>query len=129
MKKERKINRMPTKGYLEQAKALSKKDAERLMSRMGKKFTRRLEDKKLTPTDVQALQLELEDEQLKEWRKKLTELRDKKCRAGVLPATASPATLLCCFPAIIGDIPACVRELPNRNETLLLSSRASGEAL
>ena len=78
MKKERKINRMPTKGYLEQAKALSKKDAERLMSRMGKKFTRRLEDKKLTPTDVQALQLELEDEQLKEWRKKRTELRDKK---------------------------------------------------
>lgn len=77
MKKERKKTSQPTKEYLEKAKALSKKEAERLMSRMGKKFTRRLEDKKLTATEVQALQLELEAEQLKEWRKKLTELRNK----------------------------------------------------
>lgn len=77
MKKERKKISQPTKEYLEKAKALSKKEAERLMSRMGKKFTRRLDDRKLTATEVQALQLELEAEQLKEWRKKLTELRNK----------------------------------------------------
>ena len=67
----------PTKEYLEKAKSLSKKDAELLLSRMGGKLTRRLEDKRLSAMEVLALQLELEDEQLREWRKKVAEIRAK----------------------------------------------------
>jgi hypothetical protein len=45
---------------------------------MGGKLTRRLEDKRLSPLEVVALQLELEDEQLEEWRKKIGEIRGKR---------------------------------------------------
>jgi hypothetical protein len=67
----------PTKEYLERAKSLPRRDVELLMSRMGGKLTRRLEDKRLSAIEVLALQLELEDEQLKEWRKKVAEIRNK----------------------------------------------------
>ncbi|MCF8149748.1 MAG: hypothetical protein K9K30_00415 [Burkholderiaceae bacterium] len=63
--------------YLEKAKQLSKEDAERLFSRMRGRLTRRLDDKKLTPLDAIAIQLELEDEELKDWRERLGELRKK----------------------------------------------------
>ena len=78
MKIKRKKITPPTKGYLEKAKSLSKKDAERLMSRMGGKLTRRLEDKRLSAIEVVALQLELEDEQLTAWRKTLADMRGKR---------------------------------------------------
>ncbi|MCF8198155.1 MAG: hypothetical protein K9J42_05270 [Sulfuritalea sp.] len=63
--------------YLEKARQLSKEDAERLFSRMRGRLMRRLEDKKLTPLDAIAIQLELEDEELKDWRARLGELRKK----------------------------------------------------
>ena len=63
--------------YLEQARQLSKEDAERLFARMRGKLTRRLEDRKLSPLDAIAIQLELEDEELKDWRERLGELRSK----------------------------------------------------
>ena len=78
MKIKRKKMNPPTKEYLEKAKSLSKKDAERLMSRMGGKLTRRLEDKRLTAIEVVALQLELEDEQLTAWRKTVADMRGKR---------------------------------------------------
>jgi hypothetical protein len=77
MKVKRKKIKPPTTEYLERAKSLSKRDVELLMSRMGGKLTRRLEDKRLSAIEVLALQLELEDEQLKEWRKKVAEIRNK----------------------------------------------------
>ncbi len=77
MKIKRKKMNPPTKEFLEKAKSLSKKDAELLLSRMGGKLTRRLEDKRLSAMEVLALQLELEDEQLREWRKKVAEIRGK----------------------------------------------------
>ena len=77
MKVKRKKIKPPTKEYLERAKFLSKRDVELLMSRMGGKLTRRLEDKRLSAIEVLALQLELEDDQLKEWRKKVAEIRNK----------------------------------------------------
>jgi hypothetical protein len=64
MKVKRKKIKPPTKEYLERAKSLSKRDVELLMSRMGGKLTRRLEDKRLSAIEVLALQLELEDDQL-----------------------------------------------------------------
>lgn len=77
MKINRKKMKPPTQEYLAKAKSLSKKDAELLLSRMGGKLTRRLDDKRLSAIEVLALQLELEDEQLREWRKKVAEIRGK----------------------------------------------------
>ena len=77
MKIKRKKMKPPTKEYFEKAKSLSKKDAELLLSRMGGKLTRRLEDKRLSAMEVLALQLEFEEEQLREWRKKVAEIRGK----------------------------------------------------
>ncbi len=77
MKIKRKKMNPPTKEFLEKAKSLSKKDAELLLSRMGGKLTRRLEDKRLSAIEVLALQLELEQEQLREWRKKVAEIRGR----------------------------------------------------
>jgi Holliday junction resolvasome RuvABC DNA-binding subunit len=77
MTRRRKKLNPPAKEYLKKAKELSRKDAERLMARMRGRFTRRLGDKKFTAIEALALQLEFEDEQLKEWRKRISEIRDK----------------------------------------------------
>jgi uncharacterized protein YecE (DUF72 family) len=75
----RRKKRLPPKNeYLEKAKLLSKVEAERLMARMRGRFARRLEDNKFTATEALALQLEYEDEQLKEWRKRVAEIRKKE---------------------------------------------------
>ena len=76
--KSRNKRKSPSEKYLQKAKNLSKRDAERLMSRLRGRYTRRLEDKSLTETEVQALQLEYEDEQLEAWRKRVAEIRSRK---------------------------------------------------
>ena len=67
----------PAEKFLRQAKALDKPEAERLMSRMRGKFSRRLEDRQLSRIEVLAHQLEFEEEELKEWRRNMTKIRDK----------------------------------------------------
>ena len=59
---------------MEKAKNLSQEEVERLQSRMRAKLTRREEEKKLTLIEVLAIQLELDDEQLAEWREKRIEI-------------------------------------------------------
>jgi hypothetical protein len=78
MKSKRKKLEPPSNEYLEKAKALSREEAERLFARMRGKFTRRLEDKKYSPVEAVALQLQFEDGQLAEWRKNLVRIRDKR---------------------------------------------------
>jgi hypothetical protein len=68
---------IPKDEYLKQAQLLTNDDAERLMARMRGRFARRLEDKKLTALEALALQLELEDEWLLEWRTRMAEIRAK----------------------------------------------------
>lgn len=63
--------------YMEKAMLLSREDAERILARMRKKISRRLEHDDIDPLEAVALQLQLEDEQLKEWRENLGELRKK----------------------------------------------------
>lgn len=63
--------------YLDKAKVLSEDEAERLLSRMSGKLPRRLEKDKLSKEDALAFQLEIEDEQLEEWREKMTKIREK----------------------------------------------------
>jgi len=68
---------VPTEEYLEIAKGVSKEEAERLQARMRGKFSRRLEDKRLSATEAIALQLQFEDEELAEWRERMAEMRAK----------------------------------------------------
>ena len=63
--------------YIEKAKKLTEEEVEKLQSRMRGKLTRRADDKKLTMTEALAIQLELDDEQLKEWREKRLQINLK----------------------------------------------------
>lgn len=65
---------MPSSDYLALAKSLNSEASDRLLSRMTGKLPRRLDKDKLSQDDAIALQLELEDEQLSEWREKMNKL-------------------------------------------------------
>jgi hypothetical protein len=69
--------RIASEEYLLKAKKLSKVQTEHLFSRMGGKLGRRLDDKKLVPLEALAIQLEIEDENLKEWRERFAEINDR----------------------------------------------------
>jgi hypothetical protein len=66
--------------YLERAAALSREDAERLFSRMRGKLARRLENEKIDSLDAIALQLQLEDEDLTEWRQRWEEISQRDAK-------------------------------------------------
>lgn len=67
----------PKAEYLTKAKLLSMEEAERVLSRMGGKIPRRIEKRKITQEEALAIQLELEDEQLQDWRKVMHGLKKK----------------------------------------------------
>jgi hypothetical protein len=71
------MNKTSSDEYLEKAKQLTKEETERLLSRMRNKLLRRLADKKMSSLEVVAIQLEIEDEDLNEWRNKWAELKKK----------------------------------------------------
>lgn len=64
--------------YLSKVKLLTKEETERLLSRMGNKLDRRLEKHKVSQEEALAMQLELEDAQLQEWRKMMRILKEKE---------------------------------------------------
>jgi len=64
--------------YLAKVKLLTKEETERLLSRMGGKLDRRLAKDKLSKKEALAIQMELEDEQLQEWRKVMRTLKEKE---------------------------------------------------
>ncbi|MHB1174610.1 MAG: hypothetical protein ACYCZJ_05760 [Sulfuriferula sp.] len=68
------MRKTPDEQYLEKAKRLTKDETERLLSRMRTKLTRRLEDNKLSELEVVAIQLEIEDKELNEWRERMAEI-------------------------------------------------------
>jgi hypothetical protein len=70
----------PSPEFLEQAMALTQEDAERLFSRMRGKLSRRLEDKKLRSVEAIAIQLQLEDAELQEWRQRWVEIAEREKR-------------------------------------------------
>ena len=67
----------PAEEYLKKAKRLKGEEAERLLARMRGRFSRRVEDKKLSSIEALALQLQFEDEELAEWRERMAEIRAK----------------------------------------------------
>ena len=69
--------RPPGDVYLEKAKQLTEEESDRLLSRIKGKLHRRLEDKKLSILEAVAIQLELEDLHLQEWRERIAEIRKK----------------------------------------------------
>jgi hypothetical protein len=68
----------PNEAYLEKAKLLSEEETEYVLSRMAGKLPRRLQKDKLSELEAVAIQLELEDEQLHEWREKMQTIKDKE---------------------------------------------------
>ena len=89
--------------YIAKAKNLSEEDRDRVLSRMGGKLPKRLQKEKLTIEEAIAIQLELEDEQLQEWRANMSVIQEKaakakakaeekaaKAKAKEVPATAAP---------------------------------------
>jgi hypothetical protein len=60
--------------YEVKARSLTEEEAERLLSRMSGKLPKRLQKEKLTREEALAIQLEVEDEQLQEWRKNMKDL-------------------------------------------------------
>ena len=67
--------------YIAKAKKLSDEDRDRVLSRMGGKLPKRLQKEKLTVEEAIAIQLELEDEQLQEWRVNMAVIQDKAAKA------------------------------------------------
>lgn len=67
--------RLPNRAYLERAAALPKAEQEVLKRRAFKMSARRQEDREKGLTEIVALQLEFEDQQLAEWRARVAQLR------------------------------------------------------
>ncbi len=63
--------------YLEKAQHLSEDEIDKLQYRMRGKLFRRAEDKKLSLLEAVAIQLEIEDEELAEWREKRSQMLAK----------------------------------------------------
>jgi hypothetical protein len=76
MEKYMKI-RKANKEYVDKPMNLTEEETERLLCRMSGKLTRRIDDKKLSMIEALAIQLELEDEQLNEWRENRIKINDK----------------------------------------------------
>jgi len=66
--------------FIDKAKLLNTEEAERLLSRMSGKLPKRLNNDKLSREDAIALQLELEEEQLNEWREKMAKIRSASAK-------------------------------------------------
>ncbi len=70
--------RTPDAVYLKAAEQLTSDQQDRLLCRMSGKLTRRLGDKKLSTIEVLAVQLEIEDAELADWREKMSEIKQKE---------------------------------------------------
>ncbi len=82
-----------TPEYLAKVQSLNKEETERLLSRMTGKLPKRLEKEKLNKQEALAIQMELEDEQLEEWRANMRKLKEKdeaKALAKVKTEKVSP---------------------------------------
>lgn len=76
------MRKNPSEEYLKKAKLLTKEEAEHLLARMRGKLSRKMEDRKVDPLEAVAIQLELEDEKLQDWRERWAEItaRENKKR-------------------------------------------------
>lgn len=64
--------------YLDKAATLSMEEAERLFARMHGKLARKFERERIPSLEAVALQLQIEDEELQEWRQRWAELEHRE---------------------------------------------------
>jgi hypothetical protein len=70
--------RAPNEEYIKTADNLNTDQKERLLCRMRGKLTRKLENEKLDTIEALAIQLEIEDAELADWREKMNEITLKE---------------------------------------------------
>lgn len=108
--------KMSSPEYLEQAKKLSAEEQERLLSRMAGKLPRRLQKDKLSKEEALAIQLEIEDEQLHEWRERMHAIKAKN------KADAEPKAKAKSAKQVAEDTPAVVKaaakKVPGKTEVV-----------
>ena len=64
------MKRKPADEYIEKAKLLTKEELEKLFARMRKELQSSMDNRKVIPLDAVAIQLEIEADQVREWRTK-----------------------------------------------------------
>jgi len=81
---EREMFNLPKGEYLQMAKGLPELASKNLVLRFGRKYFDELTTTGIQEVEVLALLLEMEDEQLKEWRQAIVKIRarDTKARSG-----------------------------------------------
>jgi hypothetical protein len=74
------MKKAPAEEFVLKAKSLTSDEADQLFSRMRGKLGRKLEGNKIVLIEALALQLEKEEEKLREWRERVIEIkaRDKR---------------------------------------------------
>ncbi|HEY8118402.1 MAG TPA: hypothetical protein VIE91_04120 [Methylophilaceae bacterium] len=80
--------------YIEMALKLSGPQKERLLSRMTGKLPKRLLKDKIDIDEAIAIQLEIEDEQLQEWRKQMQLIKNKSKKVAEEKDNAAKMTKL-----------------------------------
>lgn len=75
MTEKRGPQRAPSAQYIAKASVLSSGEIELLRQRMQERFARRRTDSRFSMTEVLALQLEYDDNQLDQWRTSLSKIR------------------------------------------------------
>jgi hypothetical protein len=75
MRLRRTETQTPASNFVEQARALTKPEIDKLRQRVNSRFERRKEDRHRAAIEILALQLEFEAAQLTAWRNGVTKLR------------------------------------------------------
>ena len=68
----------PDEKYVKAASNLNEDQKERLLCRMRGKLTRKWENEKLDTLQALAIQLEIEDAELADWREKMNDIKEKE---------------------------------------------------
>ena len=81
MRMERKTFSLPNGEYLQNAKGLSESASKNLVLRCGQKYFDKLTTTGIQEVEALALLLEMEDEQLNEWRQAINKIRARNTKA------------------------------------------------
>jgi len=114
--------------YIIKAKDLSEEDRERVLSRMGGKLPKRLQKEKLTVEEAIAIQLELEDEQLQEWRANMAVIQERATKAKAKADEKAAKVKAKASPAEVAK-PALAKEAPAKKASPAATTKAPAKPL
>ena len=114
--------------YIVKVKNLSEEDRERVLSRMGGKLPKRLQKEKLTVEEAIAIQLELEDEQLQEWRANMAVIQEKAAKAKAKADEKAAKVKAKASPAEVAK-PALAKEAPAKKASPAATTKAPAKPL